>query len=198
MPYNPTKVGDRFGKLTVVAPHVPPERKSECQCDCGKIVKVDSASLRRGSTKSCGCGSKNARTRHGHTREHSPSSTWISWDAMLKRCIHKPEYAGRGIKVCERWQTFENFLTDMGERPPRTTLDRYPNQSGDYEPGNCRWATAKQQARNTKQNRMLTFDGKSLSVSEWAELRGMSVYTLFARLQRGWSIERALTERGSK
>ena len=94
------------------------------------------------------------RLVHGQRTRAYTSPTYISWKAMRRRCLerghHKfPRYGGRGIKVCDRWAaSFLDFLADMGERPPGTTLDRYPDPSGDYEPGNCRWATPKQQASN--------------------------------------------------
>lgn len=100
--------------------------------------------------------------RHGHTRGHQYSPTYHSWQAMLARCRYlerdkENKHAGRGIKVCDRWQkSFENFLSDMGERPEGTTLER-SNNNGNYDPGNCVWATATQQARN-RRNARLTFD----------------------------------------
>ncbi|MFI5113494.1 MAG: hypothetical protein ACHP7J_00015 [Terriglobales bacterium] len=105
-----------------------------------------------------------------------------------------PDYSGSGVKVCERWLVFENFLADMGPRPsPQHSLDRFPNQNGDYEPGNCRWATIKEQNRNRKSNRPLTLNGETKLIIEWSELLGMSKNTIRARLERGWSVERTLT-----
>lgn len=118
--------------------------------------------------------------------------TWAIWMGMRSRCIVHPRYAGRGIKVCERWQSFENFLTDMGEAPAGMSLDRKQN-AGDYEPDNCRWATPKQQARNTRRCVMLEFNGEAACISEWAEKTGISVATLWARIKAGWDTERALT-----
>ncbi len=84
------------------------------------------------------------------------------------------QYGGRGITVCARWKRFENFLADMGERPAGMTLDRYPNHDGNYEFGNCRWATPREQGNNTRANRVLTVNGESRTLTEWARLRGMS------------------------
>lgn len=100
--------------------------------------------------------------RHGHTIGHDDSPTYTSWQSMLARCRYSnrhnaDRYSERGVTVCDRWLSFESFFADMGERPSGTTLDRYPNNDGNYEPGNCRWATPREQARNTRKN-VLTFD----------------------------------------
>lgn len=99
---------------------------------------------------------------HGHTIGRDYSPTWRSWQCMLARCRYPDrdpdkKYIGRGITVCRRWLSFVNFLADMGERPKGKTIDRYPNKNGNYQPGNCRWATPKEQARN-RRNARLTYD----------------------------------------
>src|ERR1019366_3456147 len=106
-------------------------------------------------------------------------------------------YGGRGISVCERWrQSFEDFLSDMGPRPPRNQLDRYPNTDGNYEPSNCRWASKRANCRNksTEFHRTITHDGRKLLLCEWAAETGISRETISDRLRHGWSIARALTE----
>lgn len=103
----------------------------------------------------CGQSGPIGKVKHGHTYRHLPSRstpTYRSWKSMHMRCEGK--YAVLGITVCERWSQFEQFLADMGERPPGTTLDRWPNNQGDYEPGNCRWATPIEQSRNRKSSRL--------------------------------------------
>lgn len=117
---------------------------------------------------------------------------------MLARCRNPDSpgykrYGGRGIKVCERWLVFENFLADMGSRPDGMTLDRYPDNDGNYEPGNVRWATPEQQGRNRSSNRVLEFQGKSMTLTEWAELYGITKHLLWSRLDGGWEMAEALT-----
>lgn len=120
--------------------------------------------------------------------------TYKRWDSMKQRCRNKRyvHYAGKGIKICERWMVFGNFLKDMGECPPGMTLDRIDN-NGNYEPGNCRWATHRQQTRNYSRNRLLTYNGQTKCVVEWSEERGVRQDLIHCRLGRGWSIEDAIT-----
>ncbi len=126
------------------------------------------------------------------------SQGYYSWGNMKARCLnpsHKfyESYGGRGIKVCERWMTFANFLEDMGTRPTGTTLDRKDND-GDYEPANCRWATPKQQARNTRSSRLFTLDGETLCATEWEERLGLGHNGVLNRIDKlGWSLRKALT-----
>jgi hypothetical protein len=117
---------------------------------------------------------------------------------MKDRCLNPKSanfarYGGRGIKVCERWMTFTNFLADMGEQPTGKTLDRYPDNDGHYEPGNCRWTTRKQNSRNRSDNRMLTFNGQTKTLAEWVESTGHSLATLQGRVRMGWSDEQIIT-----
>ena len=121
------------------------------------------------------------------------------WKGMLARCRNSsttayPYYGARGIKVCERWHSFVNFLADMGPAPsPEHEIDRFPNKDGDYEPGNCRWATASEQMRNTRRGRFLEYEGRRLHLKEWAEATGLSANVIGWRLKSGWSAARALT-----
>jgi len=116
---------------------------------------------------------------------------------MKKRCRgpHRSFhlYGGRGVTVCSRWESFENFLADMGPRPsPKHSIDRI-DSGGNYEPGNCRWATRAEQSRNTRRNVLLTFGGQTMCLEDWASQRKMRPHVLGSRIRRGWSIERALT-----
>jgi len=115
---------------------------------------------------------------------------------MKNRCRYDyfhGNYKQRGITVCERWQSFENFLADMGERPDGTSLDRYPDYNGNYEPGNCRWATQKEQVNNTNRNVYISVNGVTKTQSQWAEITGLREETISARMKRGWSKEAAVT-----
>lgn len=133
--------------------------------------------------------------KHGQCK----TSTYSAWTAMMRRCYtpsvpNFERWGGRGIRVCERWRDFRNFLADMGPRPTGLSLDRI-NNDGNYEPGNCRWATREQQGRNTATTRNITFAGKTQCLSDWAAEVGITPHGLYYRLQRGWPLERALTER---
>lgn len=115
---------------------------------------------------------------------------------MLTRC-HNPNsdgfehYGARGITVCDRWRAFEPFLADMGARPDGTTIDRLDNSKG-YEPGNCRWATMSEQENNKTNNVLVEAEGKTQTVMQWSQEKGIYYHTLLKRLQAGWSPDRAL------
>lgn len=119
------------------------------------------------------------------------------WNGMKARCeqvnhSNYKNYGGRGIKVCERWQTFDNFLADMGTPEKGMSLDRI-DHNGDYQPDNCRWASRREQSLNTRRSRMLEFNGVSKTAHEWAEELNIDPKTLRQRLYRGWSVEKTLT-----
>lgn len=166
----PAPVGFRKGML-VVTGEADPVIKSDgllrrrllCRCDCGNTASLDYSGVLHGNTKSCGClnqnrtkgfGEKesNRNFRHGHTDHGKFSPTYLSWLSMKRRCNtpdprNRKWYFDKGIKYCDRWSDFTNFLKDMGERPEGMTLDRIDSDK-DYSPDNCRWATAKQQIAN--------------------------------------------------
>ncbi len=120
------------------------------------------------------------------------------WEAMKRRCQNinstaYKDYGGRGIYVCERWQDFQGFYRDMGEPPTQKhTLERIDN-NGSYTPENCRWATAQEQSLNKRNNILITMDGRTMSLSQWARYLGIKRQTLRARLNRGWSHEKTLS-----
>jgi hypothetical protein len=165
----PIKRRERFGRLVVIK-QAPPRYtpNGRCiyrvlaKCDCGNKVIVYENKLRTGMTRSCSCYRTEKsterllgfNTKHGHTWKGGSSPTYLSWQGMVARCTNPSSpawkwYGGRGIRVCRRWRSFENFLADMGERPHGLTLERRNNDGG-YKPSNCCWATRSQQARNRR------------------------------------------------
>jgi hypothetical protein len=143
-------------------------------------------------------GTHQLKPRHGHSSADARTPTYRSWRAMTARCTHPSNakftnYGGRGIKVCERWKSFPNFLADMGERPAGTSIDRI-DSNGNYEPGNCQWLDHSQNCAKSRANRLLTLDGKTQSVAAWARETGISRQAIYERLLTGWSVETALTK----
>jgi hypothetical protein len=136
---------------------------------------------------------------HSHGQYGTPE--YKIWSLMIQRCNNPKRsqyrfYGGRGIRVCERWLKPEGFLADMGPRPgPGFSVDRYPDKEGNYEPGNCRWATRLEQANNSRWNRHLTLNGEVKTMAEWSRATGIKLATIHARLKKGWTEHRALTER---
>lgn len=133
---------------------------------------------------------------HGHSARGKTTPTYFCWQDMRKRCSSPSMksykyYGGRGIHVCKRWESFKNFLADMGEKPAGTSLDRIDND-GNYEPSNCRWSTASMQQRNKRNNRFLTLNGERLCVTDWARRIGLSEAGITKRLKRGLSVAEAL------
>ena len=140
---------------------------------------------------------RGGKIRHGATLGKKKSRAYETWQGMRKRCYNKARpdyrhYGGRGIAVCERWSLFENFLIDMGNPPEGMTLDRI-NNDGNYSPDNCRWATRRQQSRNTRSVRMLEFRGKTQCVRDWERELGFRPASITMRLKRGWPIDKALS-----
>ncbi|MDD3019487.1 MAG: hypothetical protein PHX61_00740 [Alphaproteobacteria bacterium] len=193
--------GQRFGRLVVVS-ESPKRTKSRgvywlCQCDCGKVKEIASQSLIRGFTTSCGCYNKEVNIKKNTKHGGYGTPTYKSWDKMMQRCTNPncPEYVWygkRGITVCEEWKDFAKFRLDMGERSPKTTIDRINVNLG-YFKENCRWANANIQANNTRRNDFITYKGKTKTIAEWAKCKGLKYDMLYSRLKiYGWSIERAL------
>lgn len=200
------RIGDRFDYLTAMGDLglINKHRRWLCVCRCGKNVTATASNLRHGHVRSCGCrvhDTWNAKPGcHGESKKKGSGSLYVTWQSMMSRCYNPNAsgyalYGGRGISVCERWRGkggFINFRADMGRRPPGTTLDRV-DTNGNYEPGNCRWGTAKEQGRNKRTNRLIAFNGRTQTLVEWSEECGISTAVIRYRLKRGWGIEQALT-----
>jgi hypothetical protein len=203
----PELVGKQFGFLTVVSGS---SKKPYCvtvRCVCGTEKPIAARDLTRvridakrktATVHSCGCMASKTKAEKRRTHGGAGTPEHESWTSMLSRCFNPavesfPNYGGRGITVCQRWRnSFAAFLKDMGPRPTGTSLDRYPNNDGNYEPGNCRWATMREQASNTRRNRFYELSGERLTIQQVATKVGMSYWTLRSRLDRGVSIEQAV------
>jgi hypothetical protein len=161
------------------------------------VITLDT-NLKNGHTQSCKCLRKELNEKHGHNKRGKTTRTYNAWRSMKDRCYDETSdsyknYGGRGIQVCDRWiNSFENFLFDMGECPPGLTLGRIDNDEN-YEPQNCEWQTSLQQQNNTRSNVYVDFQGRRMTLAEAARFVEMNYQTLCTRLQRGWSLERALT-----
>ena len=173
------------------------------RCDCGVEKDIVLADVRSGRTQSCGCLNRDnvvaTFTKHGEAATGSKSAEYKVWEGLKNRCRKESgrdweNYGARGITVCERWGVFENFLADMGRRPsPEHSIDRI-NNDGNYEPGNCRWATDFQQQRNTRKNVFVEVGGKRVTLAEACGTGGSARYfKVYARIYKlGWPVDRAL------
>lgn len=201
------KPGMVFNKLTLISLYSPPRPgvhpKWLCLCECGKETVVSYGNLKNAHTASCGCVLKGKIRTMNKTHGYCGSITYNSWQAMKRRCSENNPFNGyspskyleKGIKFCERWDSFENFLEDMGERPGRGySLDRIDNNK-DYCLENCKWSTFKEQSRNKDDNVFLEFNGERKTIAEWAEILNIPPARISARIKKlGWSIEKTLTE----
>lgn len=203
---NPINVtGEVYGLLTALRRVGVNNRGSslwELRCQCGNFIVRSLELLRRGVVRSCGClrsATCAARNRkHGEAVRGQASKEYRTWVVMKRRCSDTnfagySEYGGRGVTVCERWLVFDNFLADMGRAPSEEhTLDRL-NPLGGYSPENCRWATRLEQGSGRRDNRLLTIDGQTMTVSEWSRKVGISAHVICGRLRLGWPVDRAVT-----
>lgn len=147
-------------------------RMWDCLCECGKSTTVRGSSLSQGYVGSCGCLIKERGVRALSKHGYYYHSAYATWNRIMMRCCNPSsedyaEYGARGIGVAERWKEVANFIADMGERPPKASIDRIDNSKG-YEPGNCRWSNPIQQANNTRKNVRLEYEGKSFTLAELA------------------------------
>jgi hypothetical protein len=195
------KPGDHFGRWTVLERSELPRAKRgvrwDCVCDCGTRRAVNSCALLRKQPGSCGCRRRElaqARlTKHGLSR----TPEYRAWCNVRDRCenprsVSYPYYGARGVTVCERWQDFENFLADMGPRPSSAYSIERDDPFGNYEPGNCSWATIEAQARNKRRILSLVYNGQRLGLKDVTRMTGISYHTLRRRLELGWTDEQTV------
>lgn len=201
-------MSEKYGRLTFLEKGTPRKYPSgtrttwRLRCDCGSIVEADMTAVKRGKITSCKCYHKDMLrqrlTTHGHT-SGKQSSEYITWNNMIRRCTDPNDksfarYGGRGINVCQEWlESFESFLNHIGPKPsPKHSIDRIDNLR-DYEPGNVRWATLDEQARNKRNNVMLNFNGKQVCLKDYCALAGLNYNTVQnRRYQLGWPLEKAV------
>lgn len=182
--------GMKFGRLIVAGylGRIGRNNCWECVCDCGSKSIVNGGNLKTGHTQSCGCFHKERTSATSVTHGKSKTNEYSIWAAMKARCYDESNssYGGRGIAVCERWLTsFANFLADMGPRPsPAHSIDRR-NNNGNYEPGNCRWATPKVQANNTRSTVLIHINGETKPLSMWADEYSLAKSVIVARIDNG-------------
>lgn len=191
--------GLTFGRLSVIKLGIKQGVNYHwvCKCLCGNTTSVRGSALRSGDSLSCGCLRKErliaAITTHGKSKD----GAYSSWSCMIQRCYDKrhdqyARYGEKGITVCSAWHDFELFFADMGSRPKGMTIDRI-DSSGNYAPGNCRWATKKEQSNNRKNSKLLEFNGMKMNTRDWGKELGIPWQTIYSRLRYGWTVERALT-----
>lgn len=194
------EIGQRHKRLVAITAHYGEHGRLKCKvrCDCGVEKEIWAGNFYK--TASCGCFQEETRGAHSITHgfrrgvgQRKPPPEYVLWGNMIQRC-HNPRnhtfarYGARGVRVCARWRrSFPAFLRDIGARPsPQHSIDRFPDNNGDYKPGNVRWATRTEQARNKRSNRLVSVDGVSLSLAEVAARSGVNYGTLHSRLERGW------------
>jgi hypothetical protein len=195
--------GQVFGRLKVVRfSHVDGRSFWVCKCSCGKEKVASAKRLLNGNTQSCGCLRLDRVLEvcmtHGNARHGRVTKEYRAWQAIIGRCsdFDDPRYGGRGISVCQRWkESFEAFLEDMGPRPsPKHSIDRFPDNNGNYEPGNCRWATAREQSQNRRSNVYAEFKGELLCYAEIARRLNVPVQRFHVWVKR-YGVEKAIAVR---
>jgi hypothetical protein len=189
--------GKQFGRLTILDVV---RRNSRwmvvAKCACGSDYMTQLAAIQSGRVKSCSCLKNELLTKRATKHGLAGSRIYNTWSNMIQRCENPRHalwrnYGGRGIAVCLRWHKLENFFADMGHHPAGLQLDRIDND-GDYNPGNCRWATRLQQNNNQRTSRFLKVGTMRKTVAEWSRETGINRHTIAHRLVLGWSDEKAV------
>lgn len=194
-------LGKRYGRL-VVQSHAGVKKQKHywnCLCDCGSTHVTNTNSLTQGHTQSCGCLQAEVMARGNVVHGLSRTPAYTAWLNIRARCENEASpsyknYGGRGIRVCDRWQSFDNFFADMGQPPSAQHSIERLNNNGNYEPDNCIWATRYQQSRNRRNNVSVTINGETKFISEWCEQYGIALASVHRRLKKGYTMERAITE----
>jgi len=191
--------GQQFGRLTAISYTKISNGGAVwfCRCICGNELRVRSHTLISGNTKSCGCLQKDMTSVATATHKKTNTPEFLAWMNMRRRCYYPKNnkyknYGDRGIIVCDRWrESFENFFEDMGLKPsPEHSLDRFPDNDGNYEPGNCRWGTDEQQAKNRRNNHWIEYREKKMILTDWAKQFGISSQSLTGYIKNN-SFEKA-------
>ena len=191
--------GQRFGRLIVLRliERTRSATRWECRCDCGAITVTAASRLKSGKTQSCGCLRAELTSERRKIHGLSAHGTYKSWVQILQRCTNPKDkrwsqYGGRGITIAPQWLDFSAFVRDMGIKPQGCSIDRIDN-NGNYEPGNCRWASQQTQQNNRSNNHLLTAMGQTMTIAEWSRHSGIQWNTLWARIRAGWSAELAVS-----
>jgi hypothetical protein len=203
--------GQKFGRWLVLerVENVNGYHHWMCRCDCGTEKIVDGYSLTKGHSTSCGCFKKENTSKifTTHGKSNGRASEYNIWNLMIQRCTNEknnryPRYGGRGIMVCDRWSGehgFENFYADIGPRPSlKHSIDRYPNNDGNYEPENCRWATHLEQCRNFSKNRWIEHEGIKMILQDWANKWSVTAGAIIGHFKRGKTFDQIYTHYENK
>jgi hypothetical protein len=193
--------GERFGRLLVLQKNGYNKHHQLywlCECECGNRKSVLGFVLGRGECNSCGCLQKESIAKVNYKHGMTKTPIYGIWHTMMQRCYDKntesyPRYGGRGINVCDKWQSFEGFYEDMGDKPKGMSLERLDN-NGDYCLENVIWADYKTQANNRRSNVVLEHNGKKQTMQQWCDELNLKIGTVWARLNTyGYSVDKALT-----
>jgi hypothetical protein len=196
--------GEKFGKLTAIKPvgnNKTGQRIWLCQCECGNEKEVLMGSLRSGNTSSCGCIAREVLIErnlvHGMSKDNRLYNIWcrMRQRCNTSTCNDYKDYGGRGIRVCNEWNSFSAFndWARSNGYKKNLSIDRI-DSNGNYEPSNCRWATNKTQARNKRNNHFISFKGEKKTLSEWSHITGIDTSLIRYRLKQKWPLEKVLTK----